>query len=137
MFQLTAAESENLKSQIVISSWGAIPVVEHRSGSCLSLLDAISSSPVTMYWSNGRPEAVLGRRCKSKSLTRWNLYETRAVVMAKVKSERELVDHGIRVLVEALGCSGTARFIRHFSKGNTDYLEIQEKFFKEMRLAQI
>jgi hypothetical protein len=62
---------------------------------------------------------------------------TRVVVMAKVRSERELVDHGIRVLVEALGYSGTARFLRHFSKGNTDYLEIQEKFFKGMRLDQI
>ena len=40
-------------------------------------------------------------------------------------------------MVEALGYSGTARFLRHFSKGNTDYLEIQEKFFKGMRLDQI
>jgi hypothetical protein len=78
-----------------------------------------------------RLEAVVGRRCKSRSLTRWNLYETRAVGMAKVRSERELVDHGIRVLVEALGYSGTASFLRHFSKGNTDYLEIQEKFSRE------
>ena len=33
MFQLTAAEWENLKSQIVISSWGAIPVVKFRRSS--------------------------------------------------------------------------------------------------------
>ena len=57
--------------------------------------------------------------------------------MAKVRSERELVDHGIRVLVNALGSSGAARFLRHFSKGNGDYLEIQEKLFKGMRLDQI
>ena len=57
--------------------------------------------------------------------------------MAKVRSERELVDHGIRVLVDALGHSGAARFLRHFSKGNGDYLEIQGKLFKGMRLDQI
>jgi hypothetical protein len=41
-------------------------------------------------------------------------YETRAVVMAKVRSERDLVDHGIRV--EALGYSGAARFLRIFRR---------------------
>jgi hypothetical protein len=57
--------------------------------------------------------------------------------MAKVRSERELVDYGIRALVEALGYSGAARFLRHFSKGNGDYVQIQEKLFKGMRLDQI
>ena len=57
--------------------------------------------------------------------------------MAKVRSERDLVDHGIRALVDALGYSGAARFLRHFSKGHSDYLEIQEKLFKGMRLDQI
>jgi hypothetical protein len=57
--------------------------------------------------------------------------------MAKVKSERDLVDHGIRALVDALGYSGAARFLRHFSKSNGDYLQIQEKIFKGMRLEQI
>ena len=57
--------------------------------------------------------------------------------MAKVRSERDLVDHGIRALVDALGYSGAARFLRHFSKGNSEYLEIQEKLFKGMRLDQI
>jgi hypothetical protein len=57
--------------------------------------------------------------------------------MAKVRSERELVDNGIRALVDALGYSGAARFLRHFSKGNGDYLQIQEKLFKGMRLEQI
>ena len=37
--------------------------------------------------------------------------------MAKVKSERDLVDSGIKALVAALGYSGAARFLRHFSKG--------------------
>ena len=57
--------------------------------------------------------------------------------MAKVRSERELVDYGIRALVEALGYSGAARFLRHFSKGNGDYVQIQEKLFKGMHLDQI
>jgi hypothetical protein len=57
--------------------------------------------------------------------------------MAKVRSERELVDNGIRALVDALGYSGAARFLRHFSKGNGDYLQTQQKLFKGMRLDQI
>jgi hypothetical protein len=57
--------------------------------------------------------------------------------MAKVRSERDLVDSGIRALVDALGYSGAARFLRHFSKGNGDYLQTQQKLFKGMRLDQI
>jgi hypothetical protein len=52
--------------------------------------------------------------------------------VAKVKSERDLVDSGIKALVAALGYSGAARFLRHFSKGEGDYLVIQEKLFKGM-----
>ena len=50
--------------------------------------------------------------------------------MAKVRSDRDLVDSGIKALVDALGYSGAARFLRHFSKGEGDYLVIQEKVFK-------
>ena len=57
--------------------------------------------------------------------------------MAKVKSDRDLVDSGVRALVEALGYSGAARFLRHFSKGEGDYLVIQEKIFKGMDLEEI
>ena len=57
--------------------------------------------------------------------------------MAKVKSDRALVDSGIRALVDALGYSGTTRFLRHFSKGEGDYLLVQEKIFKSMDLDQI
>jgi hypothetical protein len=39
--------------------------------------------------------------------------------------------------VAALGYSGAARFRRHFSKGEGDYLVIQEKLFKGMDLEQI
>ena len=45
--------------------------------------------------------------------------------VAKVKSDRDLVDSGIKALVAALGYSGAARFLRHFSKGEGDYLVIQ------------
>lgn len=57
--------------------------------------------------------------------------------MAKVKSDRDLVDSRIRALVEALGYSGAARFLRHFSKGEGDYLVIQEKIFEGMDLEEI
>jgi hypothetical protein len=57
--------------------------------------------------------------------------------VGKVKSDRDLVDSGIKALVDALGYSGAARFLRHFSKGEGDYLVIQEKLFKGMDLEQI
>lgn len=57
--------------------------------------------------------------------------------MAKVKSDRDIVDTGMKALVEALGYSGAVRFLRHFSKGEGDYLVIQEKIFKGMNLDQI
>jgi hypothetical protein len=57
--------------------------------------------------------------------------------VVKVKSDRDLVDSGIKALVDALGYSGAARFLRHFSKGEGDYLVIQEKLFKGMDLEQI
>ena len=57
--------------------------------------------------------------------------------MAKVKSDRDIVDTGMKALVEALGYSGAVRFLRHFSKGEGDYLLIQETIFKGMDLDQI
>ena len=57
--------------------------------------------------------------------------------MAKVKSDRDLVDNGIKALVEALGYSGAVRFLRHFSKGEGDYLVIQERIFKGMDLEKV
>ncbi len=57
--------------------------------------------------------------------------------MAKVKSDRDLVDSGIKALISALGYSGAVRFLRHFSKGEGDYLVIQEEIFKGMDLEQI
>lgn len=57
--------------------------------------------------------------------------------MTKVKSDRDLLDSGIKALVDALGYSGAVRFLRHFSKGEGDYLVIQEKIFKGMGLDEI
>ena len=57
--------------------------------------------------------------------------------MAKVKSDRDLVDSGIKALISALGYSGAVRFLRHFSKGEGDYLVIQEKIFKGMDVEQL
>jgi hypothetical protein len=57
--------------------------------------------------------------------------------MTKVKNDRDLVDSGIKALIDALGYSGAVRFLRHFSKGERDYLLIQEKIFKGMDLEQI
>ncbi len=57
--------------------------------------------------------------------------------MAKVKSDRDLLDSGIKALISALGYSGAVRFLRHFSKGEGDYLVIQEKIFKGMDVEQI
>ena len=57
--------------------------------------------------------------------------------MAKAKTDRELVDSGIRALIAALGYSGAARFLRHFCRDDGDYLQTQEKLFKGMRLEQI
>jgi hypothetical protein len=68
---------------------------------------------------------------------RWSSVGASSQIMAKVRSERDLVDNGIRALVDALGYSGAARFLRHFSKGNGDYLEIQNRLFKGKRIEQI
>jgi len=57
--------------------------------------------------------------------------------MAKVKSDRDILDTGMKALVEALGYSGAIRFLRHFTKGEGDYLVIQEEIFKGMDLEQI
>ena len=57
--------------------------------------------------------------------------------MAKARSDRDLVNSGIRALVDALGYSGAVKFLRHFSKGDGDYLVIQEEIFKGMDLEEI
>jgi hypothetical protein len=57
--------------------------------------------------------------------------------VAKVKSDRDLVDRGIKALVAAFRTQRAARFLRHFYKVEGDYLVIQEKLFKGMDLEQI
>ena len=61
----------------------------------------------------------------------------RARSMAKARSDRDLVDSGIRALVDALGYSGAVKFLRHFSKGDGDYLVIQKEIFKGMDMEEI
>jgi hypothetical protein len=50
--------------------------------------------------------------------------------MAKVKSDRDLVDSGIRALVDALGYSGAARFLRLFLKGKATISSFKRSFSK-------
>jgi hypothetical protein len=57
--------------------------------------------------------------------------------MAKARSDRELVDSGIKALVDALGYSGAIKFLRHFSSGEGDYLVLQEKLFEGMDLERL
>lgn len=57
--------------------------------------------------------------------------------MAKVKSDRDILDMGIKALIDTLGYSGTVRFLRHFTRGEGDYLIIQEEIFKGMDMDQI
>jgi len=59
--------------------------------------------------------------------------------MAKVSSEQELVDHGIRALVDALGCSGAARFLRPDNLTHFDVSRIPEtwKFPADYNSASI
>jgi hypothetical protein len=42
-----------------------------------------------------------------------------------------------RLFSDALGYNGATRLLRHFSKGNGDYLEIQNRLFKGKRIEQI
>jgi hypothetical protein len=57
--------------------------------------------------------------------------------MAKVKSDQEVLDTGLKALVDALGYSGAVRFLRHFTRGEGDYFVIQEEIFQGMDLEQI
>lgn len=59
------------------------------------------------------------------------LFRNKVGRVAKVKSDRDLVDSGIKASVDALGYSGAARFLRHFSKGKGDYSSFNRSFSKE------
>jgi hypothetical protein len=50
--------------------------------------------------------------------------------VAKVKSERDLLNSGIKALVDALGYSGAARFLRHFSQGRRTISSFKRSFSK-------
>ncbi len=49
--------------------------------------------------------------------------------MQKVKNDIEIRNLGMKSLINTLGYAGMIRFLRQFSKGSGDYLELQEKIF--------
>jgi len=58
--------------------------------------------------------------------------------MHKLKyDDREIRQKGIKALTKRLGFAGTVRFLRQFTKGEDDYLEIQERLFKGMNVEEI
>jgi hypothetical protein len=57
--------------------------------------------------------------------------------MQKVKDDVEIRELGMKSLINTLGYAGMIRFLRQFSKGSGDYLELQEKIFKGMTVEEI
>ncbi len=57
--------------------------------------------------------------------------------MQKVKNDIEIRNLGMKSLINTLGYAGMIRFLRQFSKGSGDYLELQEKIFKGMTVEEI
>ncbi|MBI5195396.1 MAG: hypothetical protein HZA10_03640 [Nitrospirae bacterium] len=57
--------------------------------------------------------------------------------MLKVKNDIEIRDLGMKSLIKTLGYTGMIRFLRQFSKGSGNYLELQEKIFKGMTVDEI
>lgn len=57
--------------------------------------------------------------------------------MQKVKDDIEIRNLGMKSLINTLGHAGMIRFIRQFSKGRGDYLELQEKIFRGMTVDEI
>ena len=58
--------------------------------------------------------------------------------MQKLKyDDREIRLEGIRALTKRLGYAGTVRFLRQFTKGEGDYLKIQDRLFGEMSVDEL
>lgn len=57
--------------------------------------------------------------------------------MQEIKDDIEIRELGIKSLVDTLGYAGMIRFLRQFTKGRGDYLELQEKIFKGMTVDEI
>lgn len=57
--------------------------------------------------------------------------------MQKVKNDIEIRNLGMKSLVNTLGYAGMIRFLRQFSKGSGDYLELQKEIFKGVTVDEI
>ncbi len=57
--------------------------------------------------------------------------------MQKVKNDIEIRNLGMKILINTLGYAGMIRFLRQFSKGSGDYLELQKEIFKGMTVDEI
>lgn len=57
--------------------------------------------------------------------------------MQKVKNDIEIRNLGMKSLINTLGYAGMIRFLRQFSKGSGDYLELQKEIFKGMSADEI
>jgi hypothetical protein len=57
--------------------------------------------------------------------------------MQKVKNDIEIRNLGMKSLINTLGYAGMIRFLRQFSKGSGDYLELQKEIFKGMTVDEI
>jgi hypothetical protein len=57
--------------------------------------------------------------------------------MQKVKDDIEIRNLGMKSLINTLGYAGMIRFLRQFSKGSGDYLELQKDLFKGMTVDEI
>lgn len=57
--------------------------------------------------------------------------------MQKVKNDIEIRNLGMKSLINTLGYAGMIRFLRQFSKGSGDYLELQKELFKGMTVDEI
>jgi hypothetical protein len=57
--------------------------------------------------------------------------------MQKVKDDIEIRELGVKSPISTLGYAGMIRFLRQFSRGSGDYLELQGKIFKGMSIDRI
>lgn len=51
--------------------------------------------------------------------------------------DRDIRQMGIKALTKELGSAGTVRFLRQFTKGEGDYLKIQDRLFEGMNVEEI
>lgn len=52
-------------------------------------------------------------------------------------SDNAIVEKGTSVLLKELGYSGFIKYIRLLTKGNNDYLKLQDDIYKDMSIDEI